>query len=433
MGKVKSIAGILAVFAFCVSCYGLTYTDKVDIGKLFDGAVKDKAFPGGVVAAGSSKETFIVQGYGYHTYKQNVKDTADTIFDMASCSKVCATTPAIMKLYDEGKIKITDKIIKYLPEIINDEKNPLQKKLKSEITIKNLLTHTSGFPPDNDVYKMRKASVKERWSSLLKTPLAYYPGKKYMYSDVNMLMLQQIVQKVSGMDLNSFLQKNIYKPLGMNHTGYNPPKEYLNDIAPTEFDIYTNKPFHGVVHDENARSLAGLAGHAGLFSTAKDLSIYAKMLLNYGEYNGVRIFKPETVKLFIKRANVIPGNSRALGWDTVYNTENVIPKADREENNFILDKTNLYEKNYSYGGLYIDPDAICHTGYTGTTFYISFKDNVFVILLTNRVFPFRNYTPYNVYQYWAQKINSSVWENLGFTKKNEIVEYPKPNFYHKAD
>jgi beta-N-acetylhexosaminidase len=432
MGKAKSIAGILTVLVFSVSCYGLTYTDKVDIGKLFDGAIKDKAFPGGVVAAGSSKENFIVKGYGYQTYKQDIKDTTSTIFDLASCTKVCATTPAIMKLYDEGKIKLSDKIEKYLPELKGDD-NKLQAKLKSEITILNLLTHTSGFPPDNDIYKMREASLKERWDALLKTPLAYYPGKKYMYSDISMLLLQKIVENVSGMDLNSFLQKNIYKPLGMNHTGYNPPKKDLKDIAPTEFDIHSNEPLHGVVHDENARSLAGLAGHAGLFSTAKDLSIYAKMLLNYGEYNGVKIYKPETVKLFIKRANVIPGSSRALGWGTAYNPNYVIPKADREKNNFILDKSTLYEENYSYGGAYIDPDAIGHMGYTGTTFWISFKYNVYVILLTNRVFPFRNYTPYNVFQYWAQKINTSVWENLAFTEKNEIVEYPKPNYYHKAD
>ena len=432
MRSTKHCAVVLSLLALSLNCYALNYTEKVDIGKLFDGAIADKAFPGGVVATGSSSSDFFAKGYGFHTYTQDIKDTTDTIFDMASCSKVCATTPAIMKLYDEGKIKLSDKIEKYLPELKGD-KNKLQAKLKSEITILNLLTHTSGFPPDNDFYKMRNATVKERWDALFKTPLAYYPGKKYLYSDISMLLLQKVVENVSGLSLDKYLEKNIYKPLGMNHTFYNPPKEYLKNIAPTEFDIHSNKPFLGTVHDENARSLAGLAGHAGLFSTVKDLSIYAKMLLNYGEYNGVKIFKKSTVERFIKPAGIIPDSCRALGWGNAYDDHYVIPKADREENNFILDKSNLYSENYCSGGVYIDPNAIGHTGYTGTSIWISFKHDVFVIVLTNRVFPFRNYTPYDVFSYWRQKINSSLWENLGFTKKNEVVEFKRPTYYHKAD
>ena len=433
MNKVKIYFVILTALFLGLNSYASKYTEKVNIEKLFDGAIKDKAFPGGVVASGSSSEEYFVKGFGYHTYKQEIKDTADTIFDLASCTKVCATTPAIMKLYDEGKIKLTDKLVKYVPEIINDEKNPLQKKLKSEITLLELLSHTSGFPPDNDFYKLRDVSVQGRWDSLYKTPLAYYPGKKYLYSDISMLMLQQVVQRVSNMDLNSYLQKNIYKPLGMNHTFYNPSKEYIKDIAPTEFDIHSNKTLQGVVHDENARSLDGLAGHAGLFSTAKDLSIYAKMLLNYGKYKDIEIFKKSTVERFIKPAGIIPDSSRALGWGNAYDNQYVIPKADREEGNFILDKSSLYSENYCSGGVYIDPNAIGHTGYTGTSIWISFKYDIFVIVLTNRVFPFRNYTPYDVFSYWRQKINSSIWENLGFTKKNEAVEFKRPNFYHKAD
>ena len=428
----SSVLCIILMNIFTVNAVERVCSNKINLDKMTDIAVKEYAFPGAVLAAGSSNTDYVVQAFGFNTYAKQIKNTPDSIFDLASMSKVCATTPSIMKLYDEGKIKLSDKVVKYIPEFTSN--NKLQKRLKSKVTIENLLSHTSGLPPDNDVYKMINASLKEKWAHLYKTPLAYFPSQKYAYSDVNMLMLQKIVEKISGMPLDQFVRNNIYKPLGMNYTFYNPPKKFDNRIVPTEFSIYTNKPYKGTVDDENARGLGGIAGHAGLYSTVKDISIYAKMLLNKGEYKGTRIFKPSTVNKFTKRANVIPGSSRALGWDTVYNPHYVIPNQDRNDKDFILDKSDLYEiLNQCSAGLYIDPDAFGHTGYTGTSIWISPKYDVYVILLSNRVFPFRDYTPYNVFAYWRQAINSAVWKNLGFTKKNQLNQQVIPHYYHKAN
>ena len=430
--KLFTMSFVLLMYVSVVNAAGRVYTDKINLDKMADTAIENYAFPGAAIAAGSSDSDYVVKAFGYNTYAKQVKNTPDSIFDLASMSKVCGTTPSIMKLYDEGKIKLSDKVVKYIPEFTGN--NKLQVELKAKVTIENLLTHTSGLPPDNDIYKMRKASLKEKWAHIYKTPLAYYPSVKYAYSDVNMLLAQKIVERVSGMTLDKFVEKYIYKPLGMNHTFYNPPMEYFDKIVPTEFSIYTNKPYKGTVDDENARGLGGVAGHAGLFSTVKDIATYAKMLLNKGEYKGIRIFKPSTVEKFSKRSDIIPGSSRALGWDTVYNPYYVIPTQDRDEKDFILNKKGLYEDlNQCSAGLYIDPDAFGHTGYTGTSIWISPKDNVYVILLTNRVFPFRDYTPYDVFAYWRQSINSAVWENLGFTKKNQLYQQQNPHYYHKAN
>ncbi|MCP4176740.1 MAG: serine hydrolase [bacterium] len=410
----------------------IIYKEVENLEKIFVDAKKDYAFPGGIVAVGNSEKNFIVQAFGYHTYSEVREEHVDDIFDLASLTKVCSTTPAIMKLYDEGKIKLNDKIADYLPKFFGP--NDFNTVLKKEITIEHLLYHSSGFPPDNDIYKMRNSSVSERWDSIFNTPLAYYPGVKCMYSDLNMLFLEKIVEKVSEMTLDKYVENNIYRPLGMKCTFYNPSEKYIDYIVPTEFSIYSDKPCRGIVDDENARSLGGIAGHAGLFSTISDLILYARMLLNKGMYKEGRIFSPETVNRFVQRDKSIPGSCRALGWLTAYDPKYVTPKQYRSEDSFILDKSELYEDlNQPSAGIYIDPDAIGHTGFTGSSFWLSLKYDIFVLFLTNRVFPSRNYTPLEVFNYWRQRVNSAVWQNLGFTKKNELFELSKPSYYHKEN
>jgi beta-N-acetylhexosaminidase len=410
----------------------IEYREVENLDDIFNDAKDDYAFPGGVVAVGSSKENFTVKAYGHHTYSGARETSVDDIFDLASLTKVCSTTPAIMKLYDEKKINLNDKIINYLPQL--NGPNEYNTALKKEITIEHLLYHSSGFPPDNDIYKMRDSSIDERWDSIFNTPLAYYPGVKCMYSDINMLILGKIVETVSGLTLDNYVEKNICKPLGMNHSFYNPSDKYIDYIVPTEFSIYSDMPYKGVVDDENARSLDGIAGHAGLFSTINDLIIYARMLLNKGMHNRIKIYSKETVNIFAQRDKNIPGSCRALGWLTAYDPKFVLPKQYRAEDSFILDKSELYEDlNQPSAGMYIDSNAIGHTGFTGSSFWISFKYDIFVLFLTNRVFPSRNYTPLEIFNYWRQRVNSAVWQNLGFREKNELLELSKPSFYHKEN
>ena len=151
-------------------------------------------------------------------------------------------------------------------------------------------------------------------------------------------------------------------------------------------------------------------------------------------HNGLRMYSPETVNRFIQRDESLPGSCRALGWLTAYDPKFVIPKQHRAEESFILDKSELYEKlNQPSAGIYIDPDAIGHTGFTGSSFWISFKYDIYVLFLTNRIFPSRNYTPLEIFNYWRQRVNSAVWRNLGFTEKNELLELSKPSYYHKEN
>lgn len=405
--------------------------DFAETHKSIETAIDELAFPGCVFAAGNNLETFTISALGCHTYKKDRKVVVDDIFDLASVSKVCATVPGIMLLHENNKLSLDDKIINYIPQILCG--NEFQNNLKNSLTIRHLLNHTAGYPPDNDIYKLRKASIDEKWSVLYKTPLAYFPGAKVIYSDVNMLFLQRIIEAVSNTKFDLFI-KDLFSRIGMTSTFFNPSAEYKSRILPTEYSIHDDEPLRGVVHDENARALGGATGHAGLFSTAEDLVKYAKLYLNYGLHGNQRIFKESTIKTFTTRDAMIPGSNRTPGWNTAYAPNFVIPLKFREEENLIWRTNELYEElNQPSAGLYIDADAIGHTGFTGTSIWISFKYNAFAILLTNRVFFSRNYTQIEVFNYWRQKINSLIWKDMGFTERNELKELSKPNFYHKAD
>ena len=276
----------------------------------------------------------------------------DTIFDAASLTKVVACTPAVMLLVERGQIGLEDRVVKYLPEFAVNG--------KEAITIRQLLTHTSGLRPD--------ISLKPDWTGYDEAirlscveKLSYQPDEKIVYSDTGMILLGEIVRRVSGQSLDQFLQAELYGPLGMKDTGFNPPKEKLARIAPTEVENGT--PVRGVVHDPRARRMGGVAGHAGLFLTAKDLARYARMLLNNGELDGVRIFKPETVKLMTSVQTPPSVNGRrGLGWDI--------------DTGFSGPRGEIFPLG-SYG----------HTGWTGTSIWIDPFSKSFVIFLSNRNHP----------------------------------------------
>lgn len=276
----------------------------------------------------------------------------DTIFDAASLTKVVACTPGVMLLIERGQVGLEDKVVKYLPEFaVNGKEN---------ITVRQLLTHTSGLRPD--------ISLKPDWTGYDEAirlscveKLSYQPGEKIVYSDTGMILLGEIVRRVSGKPLDQFVQTEVYRPLGMKDTGFNPSKEKLARIAPTEVENGT--PVRGVVHDPRARRMNGVAGHAGLFLTASDLARYARMLLNGGELDGVRVFKPETVKLMTSVQTPPDVNGRrGLGWDI--------------DTGFSGPRGEIFPLG-SYG----------HTGWTGTSVWIDPFSKSFVIFLSNRNHP----------------------------------------------
>jgi len=278
--------------------------------------------------------------------------TEDTIFDAASLTKVVAGTPAVMVLVERGLVKLDAPVKTYIPEFTGEERD--------EVTVQELLTHTSGLPPDIETrtdWHGQAEAVRKACAIKLQSK----PGTVFKYSDINLFMVGEIVQRVSKLPLEVFAQREIYGPLKMKDTGFLPPKAKLGRIAPTE--VVEGKPWRGVVHDPTARHMGGVAGHAGLFITAPDMARYARMLLNLGELDGVRIFKPETVKLMTS-VQTPPGVTakRGLGWDI--------------ETSFSGPRGELFPIG-SYG----------HTGWTGGSLWIDPSSKTFVIFLSNRNHP----------------------------------------------
>ena len=278
--------------------------------------------------------------------------TEDTIFDAASLTKVMATTPAVMLLYERGEIKLDAPVRLYLPEFTGEG--------REQVTVRELLTHTSGLPPDLETksdWHGEAAAIRKACAEKLESR----PGMAFKYSDINFILLGEIVQRVSRTPLQEFVQREIFGPLKMTDTGFLPAAEQRGRIAPTE--VVDGKPWRGVVHDPTARKMGGVAGHAGLFTTASDLARYARMLLNLGELDGVRILKPETVKLMtsVQTPSEMTAK-RGLGWDI--------------DTAFSGPRGNIFPVG-SYG----------HTGFTGGSLWIDPGSRTFVIFLSNRNHP----------------------------------------------
>jgi CubicO group peptidase (beta-lactamase class C family) len=305
-------------------------------------------YPGAAVIVGRKGSTVLEEGFGTLSWNdpQDPVDPHRTLYDIASLSKVVGTTTAVMILYDEKKIDLDTPVIRYLPTFAGG--------LKDNVTIRELLTHTSGLPAGRDLYRIAHSPVEAR-AALLSTPLEYPPGQRYVYSDLGADVLGLIVEVVAGETLDTFLHRRVFGPLGMGQTFYKPADSVKYRTAPTAVDPPRGYPIRGEVHDENAWAMGGVAGHAGIFSTASDLALFAQMMLNGGEYNGVQIISKPTVELFTTRAF----GHRALGWDTA---------------------------DGSFGsGRYLGPNAYGHTGFTGTSIWIDPDRQMFMILLTNRI------------------------------------------------
>jgi len=368
--------------------------DVTELKSLLNEAVLDSAFPGGVLLAAKDGKIFINEPFGYNTYSKKIPVSTSSIFDLASITKVVSTTSAIMKLYDDEKISLDDPVSKYIPEFVNKSVGDL--KNRNSVTIKHLLTHSSGLPPFTLFYLI-EGEIEDRLSAVFSSKLETKPGEKYVYSDIGFIILGKIVERISGQPLDEFVERNIFEPLGMLDTYYTPDDVKMRRIVPTEFSKLENKFVKGYVHDENAHSLDGVSGHAGLFSTANDLAIFAQMMLNGGEYNKTLTFDKKTVELF---TSVVDSSfsSRCLGWDS--------PSGNAS------------------GGVYLSDESFGHTGFTGTSMWIDPENEIFVILLTNAVHPNREWKSPKYFD-WRQRIHSEVYESLGFTEQNPKLKWRK--------
>lgn len=319
-------------------------------------AIARGQLPGAVVLVQRDRDVLLKKAYGYRAVEPAKESMAlDTIFDLASLTKPVATATSIYILLEQGKLKLDDPVAKHWPEFAVNG--------KEKITLEMCLLHTSGLTADNSVRDYDDGPTKafERIAGL--KPEAE-PGTRFRYSDVGFLVLGRLIEKLSGMRLDDFAAKNIFQPLGMHDTGFRrigkPHKIPAVRFAPT-----TNVDGHwlrGAVHDPRSYRLGGVAGHAGLFSTAADLARYCRMLLNGGELDGKRILKPETVRLFTD-AVPIPRAVRSRGWDV--------------ESSFSANRGSLFPKRKSFG----------HTGFTGTGAWLDPATKSFVIFLSNRVHP----------------------------------------------
>ena len=338
---------------------GMSAARLAAIDRVVKRGIDAGGFPGASLVVGRKGATVWERGFGRLSWSPTASTVSAerTIYDLASLTKVVGTTTAVMVLHDEGKLDLNAPVKQYLPAFSGGAKD--------QVTVWHLLTHRSGLPPGRDLWR-RAQNPQEARLMVIDTPLGCKPGVCYMYSDLGADVLGMVVEAAAGEGLDTFLDKRVFRPLGMFDTGFRPADSLRYRIAPTEISPPRGYPIQGEVHDENAYALGGVAGHAGLFSTAADLSIFAQMMLNGGEYDGVRIMKQETVDLFTRRA----AGTRALGWDT----------ADGD-----------------YGaGRYLTQRAYGHTGFTGTSMWIDPDREMFVVLLTNRVHAARARRPSKV-------------------------------------
>lgn len=326
---------------------GMSGKRLAEIDVIVQRGIKEGGYPGAAVVVGRDGGEVLANGFGHLDWSANSPSVNpdSTIYDLASLTKVVGTTSAIMALYDDGIIHLDDKVTHWIPSFTGG--------FKDSVTIQQLLTHRSGLPPGRELYRHMGDPERAR-AAVISTPLVKGcpPGSCYMYSDLGADMLGFIAEAASGERLDEFTERRIFDPLGMASTAFTVPHEDLQYLAPT------GAP-RGRVHDSNAAALGGVAGHAGLFSTASDLAVFAQMLLDGGEYEGTRIFRSSTVKLFTTRTAT---GTRALGWDT-------------------CDSTNVR----ATCGRYLSARAFGHTGFTGTSMWIDPDRRMFIILLTNRV------------------------------------------------
>ncbi len=328
-------------------------TLRDSVRAVLDQARADSAFPGAVAVIGNRDSILVKYGVGSLDWAPSPRPDENTLWDMASLTKVVGLTTAMMLLSEAGKVDLDAPVQRYVKEF--------QGPNKERVTLRHLLTHSSGLPAWRPLYKETESPASAR-ALAVATALDTLPGIRMVYSDLGAIILGVVVERVSGEPLDEYLARHVFGPLRMTSTVYRPGRKLLPRIAPTEYDPWRQRHIRGEVHDENAFALGGVSGHAGLFSTGHDVARLCRMYLNGGTLDGIRIVSGETIRRFTTVQDSTFSN-RALGWETPNGTN-------------------------SAGHLLARP-AFGHTGFTGTSIWVDPSRDLFVILLTNRVNPTR--------------------------------------------
>lgn len=343
---------------------GMSSARLARVDKIINEAIDRKDFPGAVLLVMRKGKTVWRKAYGHSQWvPESAPMDVSQIFDMASITKPIATATSVMMLVEQGRFRLWDKVKDFVPEFvafIDDEGKPGE-----DARLWHLLTHTAGLPPYTDAEGLRNKyghpiTLESMIGHIARLEKLYPPGEEFLYSCLDFITLSYIVKKVTGMTIDRFSEENIFLPLGMDHTFYNPEEEYVPLCVPTQ--VYDGVPLKGVVHDPLARLLGGISGNAGLFSTADDLAVFGRMMLNQGSFGGKRILSPLAVERMTEIYRITDFAGRGLGWDL--------------ESGFATNQGDLFGEK-AYG----------HTGYTGTSLVIDPDTQTIVIFLTNSVHP----------------------------------------------
>jgi CubicO group peptidase (beta-lactamase class C family) len=323
---------------------------------ILDRGVADSAFPGAIAVIGTHAGPLVTVSAGHLDWAPSPVPDVNTLWDLASLTKVVGMTSAMMQLVESGKVDLDAPVQRYLPQWTGVNKD--------RVTVRDLITHRSGLPAFKQYFKLN-VSPDSTLALFFATPLDTVPGVRMVYSDIGAILLGKIIERVSGDSLDAYLARHVFQPLGMLDTRYRPDSSLLPRIAPTENDPWRGRHLRGEVHDENAAALGGVSAHAGLFSSAHDLDRLARAYLNGGALGNARLARASTIRQFTTVQDST-FSSRALGWDT--------------------------PSDNSSAGHFIKRPAFGHTGFTGTSIWIAPQHDMYVILLTNRVNPTREHT-----------------------------------------
>jgi uncharacterized protein YbbC (DUF1343 family)/CubicO group peptidase (beta-lactamase class C family) len=356
-GRSKAVSPSARLAPASPESVGMSSSRLAQIDAAIGRAIEARQTPGAVVLVARKGRTVYRKAFGDRVVQPAREPmTLDTIFDLASLTKILATATSIMILVERGQLSLADPVALYIPEFGRFG--------KERVTIEQLVTHRAGFVPDNEIADYVGKTVKPL-EKIYELQPAYEPGTRFVYSDVGYIVAAELVRRVSGKPLDQFANENIFAPLGMKETLFNPSsarneRQTTSRIAPTE--MREGRWMRGEVHDPRAYELGGVAGHAGLFSTADDLAVYCQMILNKGEYAGSRILAPYTIERMVSAHSLPTSQMRGIGWDV--NTS------------FSSNRGDLFPVG-TFG----------HTGFTGTSVWIDPQSETFVVLLTNRVHP----------------------------------------------
>jgi CubicO group peptidase (beta-lactamase class C family) len=351
--KTAKRLSILAAMTFAAAPVALTAQSVAQVDDAVRDGIKRGLYPGAVVVIGRRDSLIYARGYGHFTWnpRSPVPSPDSTIWDVASLTKIVSTMSSAMKLVDDGKLDLGAPVASYLPRFTGG--------LKNRVTVRMLLDHTSGLKSYVPFYQQARKKSKAL-DLLYAQPLVRTPGDTAVYSDLNAILLGLVVEKVAGMSIDRFAAREVFAPLGMQETMFKPPRKLRERIAPS--GMWHGHPVAGEVNDQNAVAFGGVAGHAGVFSTASDLAKYARVWLSSGMAPAGRWVRFETMSRFLSRGTNT--GSRLLGWDT--------PERLADESSVFGDITS----DATYG----------HTGFTGTMLWIDPPRDLFLVFLTNRSF-----------------------------------------------